>query len=107
VFSVVSGIYLGWSLGANDAANVFGSAVASRMVKFGTAAILAAFFVLAGALLEGQAGIETLKNITNLTSYTALVSSLAAAVAETLADPQGICRHKGTGRIPCLRLARL
>lgn len=35
-----SGLFLGWSLGANDAANVFGTAVASRMIKFRTAAII-------------------------------------------------------------------
>ena len=33
-----SGLFLGWSLGANDASNVFGTAVASRMIRFATAA---------------------------------------------------------------------
>ena len=51
--SLLGGIFLGWSLGANDAANIFGSAVSSRMLKFWTAAILAAAFVLVGALVEG------------------------------------------------------
>ena len=31
-----SGLFLGWSLGANDAANVFGTAVATKMVRFRT-----------------------------------------------------------------------
>ncbi|MGB6928739.1 MAG: inorganic phosphate transporter, partial [Syntrophobacteria bacterium] len=62
--SLLGGIFLGWSLGANSAANVFGTAVTSRMVKFWTAAILASSFVLAGALLGGQSGIETLKGLT-------------------------------------------
>ena len=57
MFSLLGGVFLGWSLGANDASNVFGSAVASRMLKFWTAAILAAVFVLLGAILQGQAGI--------------------------------------------------
>ena len=35
-----SGLFLGWSLGANDAANVFGTAVGTRMVKFSTAAFI-------------------------------------------------------------------
>ena len=34
MFSLLGGIFLGWSLGANDASNVFGSAVTSRMLKF-------------------------------------------------------------------------
>lgn len=40
--SLLGGIFLGWSLEANDAANVFGTAVSSRMLRFGTAAVLAA-----------------------------------------------------------------
>jgi len=48
---LLGGIFLGWSLGANDASNVFGSAVTARMVKFWTAAILASIFVILGALL--------------------------------------------------------
>ena len=35
-----SGLFLGWSLGANDAANVFGTAVGTRMVRFATAAAI-------------------------------------------------------------------
>lgn len=82
--SLLGGVFLGWSLGANDVANVFGSAVASRMVKFWTAAILAAIFVLLGALLEGQAGIETLAGLTHLSVKKATVSSVAAAITVTI-----------------------
>ena len=57
--SILGGIFLGWSLGANDASNVFGSAVTSKMVRFRTAALLCAGFVLLGAWLEGAAGIKT------------------------------------------------
>lgn len=84
MFSLLGGIFLGWSLGANDASNVFGSAVAARMVKFRTAAILASVFVLLGALLEGQAGIETLKGLTPLNLEQAVVSSVAAAITVTI-----------------------
>ena len=84
MFSLLGGVFLGWSLGANDAANTFGSAVSSRMVKFWTAAVLAAVFVLIGALLEGGSGIETLKGLTDLSLKQAVVSSIAAAVTVTL-----------------------
>ncbi len=84
MLSLLGGIFLGWSLGANDASNVFGSAVAARMVKFRTAAILASVFVLLGALLEGQAGIETLKGLTPLNLEQAVVTSMAAAVTVTI-----------------------
>lgn len=85
-----SAIFLGWSLGSNDAANVFGSAVSSKMLKFWTAAILASVFVLIGALLEGQAGIETLKGLTHLTLEQAVISSLAAAVTVTIMTVLGL-----------------
>ena len=84
MLSLLGGVFLGWSLGANDAANTFGSAVSSRMVKFSTAAILAAIFVLIGALLEGEAGIRTLQGLTSLSLKQAVVSSVAAAVTVTL-----------------------
>ena len=57
---LLGGIYMGWALGANDAANVFGTAVASRMLRFYTAAILCGVFVLLGSWLEGAQGLETI-----------------------------------------------
>ena len=84
MLSILGGVFLGWSLGANDVSNVFGSAVASRMIKFWTAAVLASMFVLLGALLEGQAGIETLKGLTQMSLKPAVVSSVAAAITVTI-----------------------
>ena len=84
MISLLGGIFLGWSLGANDAANVFGSAVSSRMVKFWTAAFLAASFVLLGAVLEGQAGIATLKGLTCFSNHQAVIASIAAACTVTV-----------------------
>jgi len=73
MFSLLGGVFLGWSLGANDASNVFGTAVSSKMIKFWTAAILASSFVIIGAILSGQAGIETLKGLTSLSLKQAVV----------------------------------
>jgi PiT family inorganic phosphate transporter len=90
MLSLLSGVFLGWSLGANDASNVFGSAVASKMVKFWTAAILASVFVLLGALLEGQAGIETLTGLTDMSLKMAVIASVSAAVTVTLMTAIGL-----------------
>jgi inorganic phosphate transporter, PiT family len=84
MLSLLGGVFLGWSLGSNDAANCFGSAVASRMVHFWTAAVLCAFFVLAGALLEGQAGIETLSGLTSIDLEQAVVITVASGVTVTI-----------------------
>ena len=57
---LTSGLFLGWTLGANDAANVFGSAVGSRMVSFTRAAVKASVFVILGAVLQGSGAAGTL-----------------------------------------------
>lgn len=90
MLSLLGGIFLGWSLGANDAANVFGAAVTSRMIKFWTAAFLASGFVLLGAVLEGHAGIETLKGLTQIDLPRAVTASVAAAVTVTLMTAFGL-----------------
>jgi PiT family inorganic phosphate transporter len=87
---LLGGVFLGWSLGANDAANCFGSAVASRMVRFWTAAVLCAVFVLVGALLEGQAGIKTLSGLTTINLEQAVVLSAAAALTVALMTAFGL-----------------
>jgi PiT family inorganic phosphate transporter len=90
MFSLLGGVFLGWSLGANDAANCFGSAVASRMVRYWTAAALCAVFVLVGALLEGQAGIETLSGLTSIDLEQAVVITVAAGLTVTIMTVFGL-----------------
>ena len=88
--SLLGGIFLGWSLGANDAANVFGTAVSSKMLKFWTAAVLASVFVVIGALVSGQAGIDTLKGLTSFNLEQAVISSVAAAITVTIMTAFGL-----------------
>lgn len=83
MYRIIGGVYLGWALGSNDAANVFGTAVASRMVAFRTAAVLASVFVLVGAVCQGAAGIHTLSGIAEQDLRSALRVSVAAAVTVT------------------------
>ncbi len=87
---LLSGIFMGWSLGSNDAGNVFGTAVASRMVRFWTAAILASIFVILGAMLEGQAGLETLQSLTQQDMTSAGVVLLSSALTVTLMTLLGV-----------------
>ena len=60
LFLLSSGLFLGWSLGANDAANVFGAAVGTRMIRFTTAALVCSIFVIAGAVVSGAGATDTL-----------------------------------------------
>ena len=80
MFRLISGVYLGWGLGANDAANIFGTGVASGAVKYRTAVILTAVFVLIGAYLEGSRGMETYGKLADMNVNTAFIASLAAAI---------------------------
>lgn len=63
---ISSGLFLGWSLGANDTANIFGSAVGSKMLSFKKAAIIASVFVILGAVFQGRGGAETLNALGNV-----------------------------------------
>ena len=84
MFKLISGFFLGWALGSNDAANIFGTAVATRTIRFWTAAILTSIFVIIGAVLEGSGGIHTLGSLSSQTVNSAFVTSLAAAITVSL-----------------------
>ncbi len=60
---ITSGLFLGWSLGANDAANVFGTAVGSKMLSFRRAAFIASIFVVLGAVFQGRGAADTLNEL--------------------------------------------
>ena len=77
-----SGLFLGWALGANDAANVFGTAVGTRMVRFGTAAVICSVFLILGAVISGGGAAHTLGK---LGAVNALGGSFTAAGAAALA----------------------
>jgi PiT family inorganic phosphate transporter len=76
-----SGLFLGWSLGANDASNVFGTAVASRMVTFTTAAIICSVFVILGAVISGAGAAHGLGALGNLNALPgAFMAAFSAAL---------------------------
>ncbi len=81
---LLSGIYLGWALGANDAANAFGTGVTSGLVSYKMAVILTAIFVILGAVMEGTKCFDTVGYFTSLTLFTALLVTLSAAITVTL-----------------------
>jgi len=84
MWELLSGVYLGGTLGANDSANIFGTAVTTRVINFNTAVALTSLFVIIGAVLEGAGGIHTLGELADQTIITAFIASLAAALTVTL-----------------------
>ncbi|MFW6410286.1 MAG: inorganic phosphate transporter [Halanaerobiales bacterium] len=84
MWEIVSGILLGGTLGANDSANIFGTAVSTKTLKFETAVALTSTFVVIGAALEGTGGIHTLGSLAEQTLMSAFITSLAAALTVAL-----------------------
>ncbi len=78
---LISGLFLGWSLGANDASNIFGSAVGSKMVSFRRAAIIASIFVILGAVIQGAGASDTLGK---LGAVNAIGGSFTVALAAAI-----------------------
>jgi len=80
MYHLFGSVILGWALGANDAANVFGTAVASRMVRYRTAVILAAIFVIIGAVVGGSGGFQTLSGLSKQTVRSAMLVTTVAGL---------------------------
>jgi inorganic phosphate transporter, PiT family len=81
LFFLTSGLFLGWSLGANDASHIFGSAVGSKMVSFKKAAIIASVFFILGSVIQGSGTSHTLDK---LGSINALGGSFTLALAAAI-----------------------
>ena len=83
MWKILSGAFLGWSLGANDSANIFGTGVATGTIRYGAAIWLTAAFLMAGALLEGPKCMEVLTDLSSLRPLHAFFCALAAALTMT------------------------
>jgi len=81
IFLLLSaGLFMGWSLGTNDAANAFGTAVATRVVKYRTAVIIIAIMVILGAVLLGHNSIDKLSSIATNNEVAASQEDVNAAI---------------------------
>ena len=91
--TLLMAIGVGWSIGANDAANSLGTAVGSRVLTLRQAIILIAIFGFLGAFLQGSYVTKTIgkgivpidKLDNNMAIYLAMVSSFAACAWVVLA----------------------
>lgn len=79
IIFLLSGLYMGWSLGANDPSHIFGTAVVTNMIKYRTVIILLCIFLCLGAALQGAEGLSTLKSIASQTEMSAFVAAFIAA----------------------------
>ncbi|HIE08699.1 MAG TPA: inorganic phosphate transporter, partial [Armatimonadetes bacterium] len=79
-FGLGASLFLGWALGANDTANIFGTAVAARLIRFSRATLLTAIFVMIGALVEGEKCFGTIKELSAGGVISAGAATLSAAL---------------------------
>lgn len=90
-FYLLSALFMGWSLGANNAGNIFGAAVETQMMKFRTAAIISAIFIMLGSVLEGAGSTGALGELGSVDAIGgAFTVSLSAALAITMMSRSGI-----------------
>jgi PiT family inorganic phosphate transporter len=90
MWALVGGIFMGWSLGANDAANVFGPAVAVGALRFRTAALLASMLVMVGAIVLGSRGFDTYDALGAQSVVSSLVIMLTAGATVALMTYAGL-----------------
>lgn len=79
---------MGWSLGSVDSASAFGTAVATRVVKYRTAVTIIAIMVIIGAFIGGENNIGKLAELASsnevLASKTDVLTSITAGTISTL-----------------------
>ena len=91
IFFLSSGLFLGWSLGANNAANFFGTAVGTKMIKFRTAALFCGVFVVLGAVISGSGTAGTLSKLGAINTLPgAFIVALASAITSFFMTRAGL-----------------
>lgn len=80
MWKILGGIFLGWGLGSNDSANLFGTGVAAKVLKYRTAIVLISIFVVVGALLEGHKNMDTVGAMSKINPMTAFIAAFSAGL---------------------------
>jgi len=88
VLVTLAGLYVGGNIGANDAANCIGPALGARLVRYRQGIVMVACFVILGALLQGEAVVETIGTgivTTPISTLGAVTAMLCGGVFVSLA----------------------
>lgn len=90
-FYLLSGLFLGWNLGANDAGNIFGTATSTKILKYTTAVVISSIFVLLGAMISGYGASHTLGTLGDVNAIAgSFTVSLSAALTVFLLMKRGL-----------------
>ena len=77
---LLSGLFMGWSTGSVDSASAFGTAVATRVVKYRTAVTIIAIMVIIGAFFSGANNIDKLSDLATSNEVIASAEDVKVAV---------------------------
>ncbi len=77
---LLAGVFMGWSLGTNDAANAFGTAVATGVVKYRTAVTIIAVFVVLGAFISGSGNLTSVSELATSNEVMASAKTVESAL---------------------------
>jgi inorganic phosphate transporter, PiT family len=90
-FYLTSGLFLGWSLGANDAGNIYGTALSTKILRFSTAVIISSVFVMLGAMISGFGTTHTLGTLGDVNAIAgSFTVALSAALTVFLLMKRGL-----------------
>lgn len=90
---LAAGFYVGWNIGANDAANCIGTMVGARIMAYRRAAMLMGVFVILGGTLQGHHVMKTVgKGI--------VVTSAEKIPADQAPPADELQRYFPEGRLP-------
>jgi len=78
---VLSAIFLGWILGANNTASIFGPGIASGVFSHRKVALIGSVFVVFGAMINGSEGLKNLSSLGSNYPYDGVVVLLCAGFA--------------------------
>ncbi len=90
VFGLAAGLYMAWTIGANDVANAMGTSVGSKALTLTSAVVVAAVFEFSGAFFAGGRVAGTIKgDVVNLSAFAAdnhvvAVGMLSALIAAAM-----------------------
>ncbi|MBI4447657.1 inorganic phosphate transporter [Candidatus Woesearchaeota archaeon] len=88
ILLIIASLYVGWNIGANDAANCMGTAVGANLVHYKKAIMLVAIIALIGAALQGSSTIKTvgegIVNPTQISESEAAAALFAAGFLVTI-----------------------
>ncbi|RLF43956.1 MAG: phosphate permease [Thermoplasmata archaeon] len=88
LLAIFAGLYMAWSIGANDVANSMSTAVGAKAITLRQALVIAAILNFLGAVLVGKHVTDTIKgkivDISTMSQHDAMLGFLAALLAASI-----------------------